>query len=187
MIEITQEQIERVNLILSGVPKAVPRAFYNVINRGLSSVRSESNKEMTSVYTVNQSDLRKNQKISVKNATSGSLEGSVSFEGNVIPLMKFKVSPTEPRRKTVSVSVMKGEGTKRLNSAFVANLGKYGVGVFERLTSKRESSQQLFGPSVAHMMDNQNVLTKVEKTAQGVIDRRVEQEIIRILNGYGGK
>ena len=60
------------------------------------------------------------------------------------------------------------------------------MGVFERLTRRRDSLQQLYGPSTAHMMGNENVLDKVEQAAQETIDKRVEQEITRILNGYGG-
>ena len=73
-----------------------------------------------------------------------------------------------------------------MESAYVADLGRYGVGVFERLTSRRATSQQLFGPSVAHMMENENVLEQVEGSAQETVDKRLEHEISRILNGYGG-
>lgn len=53
------------------------------------------------------------------------------------------------------------------------------------MTRRRDSSEQLFGPSPAHMMANENVLDKVEEAAQDTIDKRVEHEITRILNGYG--
>ena len=121
----------------------------------------------------------------MKRATAGDLVGSIEFAGTVIPLKRFKVSTSAPAQKTVSVSVLKAEGGKRLEHAFVADLGKYGVGVFERMTRRRDSSEQLFGPSPAHMMANENVLDKVEEAAQDTIDKRVEHEITRILNGYG--
>lgn len=184
MIEITNEQIERVNSILGGIKNAPNKAFYNTINRALSTVRSKSGKMIRETYQIKQKDISSNQNMKMKRASTSNLEGQIEFAGTMIPLIKFKVSPTEPRKKSVSVSVLKSEGGKRLQSAYVANLGRYGVGVFERMTSKRETSQQLFGPSTAHMMENTNVLQKVETAAQETINKRVEHEISRILNGY---
>lgn len=186
MIEITNEQIERVNLLLSDLHGAPNRVLFNVINRALGTVRSQSGKEIRQTYNIKQGDITANQNMKMKRATAGDLVGSIEFAGTVIPLKRFKVSPSAPAQKTVSVSVLKAEGGKRLEHAFVANLGKYGVGVFERMTRRRDSSEQLFGPSTAHMMANENVLEKVEEAAQDTIDKRVEHEITRILNRYGG-
>lgn len=186
MIEITNEQIERVNLILGGIKNAPNKVLFNVINRALTTVRSESGKRIRETYNIKQSDISGYQNMKMKRATGSDLAGEIEFAGTVIPLMKFKVTPTQPKQKTVSASVLKSEGGKRLEKAYVADLGQYGIGVFERMTSKRDSSQQLFGPSTAHMMENEDVLEKVEAAAQETIDKRVEQEITRILNGYGG-
>ena len=177
MIEITNEQIERVNLLLGDLHGAPNRVLFNVINRALGTVRSQSGKEIRQTYNIKQGDITANQNMKMKRATAGDLVGSIEFAGTVIPLKRFKVSPSAPAQKTVSVSV--------LEHAFVADLGKYGVGVFERMTRRRDSSEQLFGPSTAHMMANENVLDKVEEAAQDTIDKRVEHEITRILNGYG--
>ena len=185
MIEITNEQIERVNLLLSDLHGAPNRVLFNVINRALGTVRSQSGKEIRQTYNIKQGDITANQNMKMKRATAGDLVGSIEFAGTVIPLKRFKVSPPAPAQRTVSVSVLRAEGGKRLEHAFVANLGKYGVGVFERMTRRRDSSEQLFGPSPAHMMANENVLDKVEEAAQDTIDKRVEHEITRILNGYG--
>ena len=162
MIEITNEQIERVNLLLGDIKGAPNRALFNVINRALGTVRSQSGKVIRETYNIKQSDITANQNMKMKRATAGDLVGSIEFAGTVIPLKRFKVSPTAPAQRTVSVSVLRAEGGKRLESAYVADLGKYGVGVFERLTRRRDSSQQLYGPSTAHMMGNENVLDKVE-------------------------
>lgn len=186
MIEITSEQQERVNLLLNGVKNGPGKVFYNAINRGLDTVRSQSGKAIRETYHVKQGDITANQNMKMNRASAGDLVGSIEFAGTVIPLTKFKVSPSAPAQKTVSVAVLKETGGKRLESAYVANLGRYGVGVFERLTRRRDSSEQLFGPSTAHMMGNDNVLDKVEKAAQETIDKRIEHEISRILNGYGG-
>lgn len=186
MIAITNEQIERVNLILRGIKNGPNKVFYNVINRGLTTVRSQSSKRIRETYNIKQSDINSNQSMKMKRASANNLIGEIEFSGTVIPLIKFKVSPAQPKKKTVSVSVLKAAGGKRLESAYIADLGQYGIGVFERMTRKRNSSTQLFGPSIAHMIENENVLDKVETAAQETINKRIEQEITRILNGYGG-
>lgn len=45
---------------------------------------------------------------------------------------------------------------------------------------------EFMGPSTAQMAGNSIVLADVEEKAQEVINKRVEHEITRILNGYGG-
>lgn len=184
MIEITNEQIERVNLILGGIKKAPNKAFYNSINRSLATVRTKSGRMIRETYRIKQRDITNNQNMKLKRAKLSSLEGEIEFAGTVIPLINFKTTPSRPKQKSVSVSVLKNESGKRLQSAYIANLGKYGVGVFERMTRKRETSMQLYGPSTAHMMGNNDVLKKVEAAAQETINKRIEHEISRILNGY---
>ena len=63
---------------------------------------------------------------------------------------------------------------------------KYGTGVFERETSKRFPVQELMGLSTAQMVENENIMQTLEEEAQTVVNERLEHEIERILNGYGG-
>lgn len=58
--------------------------------------------------------------------------------------------------------------------------------MFERDGSKRLPISEFMGPSTAQMAGNSIVLADVEEKAQEVINKRVEHEITRILNGYGG-
>lgn len=58
--------------------------------------------------------------------------------------------------------------------------------MFERDGSKRLPISEFMGPSTAQMAGNSTVLADVEEKAQEVINKRVEHEITRILNGYGG-
>lgn len=60
------------------------------------------------------------------------------------------------------------------------------TGMFERDGSKRLPISEFMGPSTAQMAGNSIVLADVEEKAQEVINKRVEHEITRILNGYGG-
>ena len=119
MIEISNEQIERVNAILSGIRNGSGRVFANAINRALSTVQSKSGDTIREVYNIKKSDITGRQ--IVKRASSSDLAGGIEFAGTVIPLIKFRVSPSEPKRKTVSASVLKAESGKRLAEAYLAD------------------------------------------------------------------
>lgn len=182
MIEVELEKLERVTNILNGVKNGANRALYNAIGRALSTVKTTANKAVRSTYNINVGNINKYAKITTKKVSSSNPVGSVSYAGHVIPLINFDVSNSKP----VSVSVLREAGAKMLKDAYVTNLGKYGVGVFERETSFRESSKQLFGPSAAQMVENSAVITDVETKAGKVLNDRIEHEISRLLNGYGG-
>ena len=182
MIQITEEQIKRVRDILAGIPNGAQHALINATNRGIITARARSAREIAKVYQLKVGDIKRSGRISMKLATPSRLIGSITYAGNVIPLIEFDV--THWGSHLLRASVKKGGGAT-LNHAYTANL-KYGTRVYERKTSKRDSSQQLFGPSVAHMMQNIDVLHEVETATLDTLDKRIEHEISRILNGYGG-
>ncbi len=184
MIEISCEQLEKVNTLLSDIKGAPQKVLHNAINRGLNKVKTVAAKDAASVYTVSTSTIKSAAHTKQKNATSGSIVGSITFSGHKLPLKKFKVSGTGgQRRKAVSAIVKKGSGGALLH-AYVRNLGN-GAGVFERKTSKRESSETLMALSAAQMIGNDDVLMNIEHEASEVVEKRIEHEISRILAGIG--
>ena len=71
MIQITADQIERVNLILSGVPKGAEKAMASVIRRANNTVRSEALKGITSVYAITRQNVRADTTIKVRTQKVG--------------------------------------------------------------------------------------------------------------------
>ena len=63
---------------------------------------------------------------------------------------------------------------------------RHGTGVFERETSQRFPVDELMGLSAAQMVGNERIVQELQEEAQEVINERLEHEIERILNGYGG-
>lgn len=186
MIEITESQMNRVDAILSNVKNARYKVFSNAINRGLAAGRTEGVKAIRQTYNVNAGTINKYGKIKLDKASEAGTVGQIEFSGTVIPLMRFKVAPKKVNeKKTVTAAVLRNGTGKQITRAYVTDL-KNGIGVFKRYSRKRETSQTLYGPSVAHMAENLNVLPKMEEKAQKVINERVEHEIERILRGYGG-
>lgn len=186
MIEITSETIERVETLLSGIPKGAERAFSNSINRGLSRVKTTAMKRVKEVYAVQSSALTAATTTRISKASTGNLAGYVSFSGFKLPLYKFNVTPKKPGTgKQVTASVMKNGGTT-FKDAFVAEMKSGHMGVFERSGRKRLPVEEIMGLSAAQMVGNAAVIEELEKEAQKVVDERLSHEIDRILNGYGG-
>ncbi len=183
MIEITASQIERAEKILRGIPGGVEKALSSTINRTLTTVRAKSASEISKTYRISTAAAKGTGRMNVKNATGASLTGSVSFAGNVISLIDFSVH--YGRGGLVTASVMRKGGGGTLRHAYVRNL-RYGTRVLERESKQRDSSVTLFGPSIAHMMENEDVLSGVERHAMYTAEKRLDHEIYRILNGYGG-
>ena len=100
-------------------------------------------------------------------------------------MYKFQVTPKAPGvGKRIKAAVKKGGGTQ-FEEAFIANM-RNGTGVFERETSQRFPVDELMGLSAAQMVGNERIVQELQEEAQEVINERLEHEIERILNGYGG-
>lgn len=205
MIEVSAEAIERVQQILSGVPKGAERALSNAINRGLGSAKTQAFRKVREVYAVKQGDLSGATVTRVQKASTGNVSGYISFSGVKLPLYKFNVSPkVQGTEKKVKARLKKGSWTI-FEDAFVAQMENGHIGVFERTgeqgikdrlakvkekgkegTKHTEKIEQFMGLSGAQMVGNGEVIEKLSRETQEVINRRLEHEIERILNGYGG-
>ena len=188
MIQITADQIERVNLILSGVPKGAEKAMASVIRRANNTVRSEALKghhERLRNHPAECPGRYHNQSEDAESGRRGCGNGIVCRVQN--PLYRFNVSPDPPvQRATVSAAVLAESGRTPFAHAFIAKMKSGHTGMFERDGTGRLPITEFMGPSAAQMAANSVVVEQVEEKAQEVINKRIEHEITRILNGYGG-
>lgn len=188
MIKIKNEQIERVSQILSGIPNGAEKALFSAIRRGNSTVKTQVIQETTSVYAISKQNLRADTTIRsrVKKDSEG-IVGEITFSGYKIPLYRFNVFPTHPTQgASVSAAVLRDSSRTPFVHAFIAKMESGHTGIFERRGTARFPIKERMGLSTAQMAANRVVLEKVEEKAQEVVDRRIEHEITRILNGYGG-
>lgn len=188
MVEITSEQIARVESILNGVQRGPEKVFFNAINRALDTVRTTAGRQIREVYAIKQKDLRAEGNIKLKKASQNDLAGEIVFAGCKIPLYRFNVTPKQPAQGVlVKAAVLKSSAQTEFEHAFIAQIQGERVGMFERATAKHLPIDEFTGPSAAHMAGNSVVLEQVEQAAQETIDKRIDHEIDRILSGYGGK
>lgn len=212
MLEISAEQLERIELILHEIPNGAEKAAYSVIKRAQTTVRSESIKAITSVYDISAKTVKQKRYTRIKSQTSKTddgIIGEVVFAGYKIPLSKFgmKVGKSKPYRVPVLTSggnwIMAHPGGTvfarqkrsrpfgnfdKKGTAFAATMPNKGDGhysIFERENSRSTKLSEVQGASAAEMLEEMSVMPRVEAAAMQTISTRMEHEITRILNGHG--
>lgn len=190
-MEVTSEQMERVSEKLRGLPgNKVYAALSNAANRAMMSARGVAWQAVHKQYTVNRAAFYKDTSVHTFRANKESLSAAVTFGGYLIPLISFNVKGYRSHEKghirRLKAEVLTGL-PKDLKHAYITNLGRYGQNVFERYSSQRNSSQTLYGPSAAHMVENGEVIKDMDAAAKATFDKRLDHEIDRILRGLGGK
>jgi len=184
MIEISVEEMQKAQKLLAGIPKGTERAFSSAINRGLSYAKTQALREVRQVYAVKQSQFNNATVTRVQNASAGRLTGYIAFSGVKIPLYQFNVSHSSGGKK-VRAGLKKGSWTA-FEHAFVAQMQNGHIGIFERVGNERIPIEEIMGLSGAQMVGNGEIVEKLTKAVQEKVNERVEHEINRILNGYGG-
>lgn len=182
-INIDTKELERIEMLLSTVPKGMEKATSSAINRTLQMARTSATRKAREKYDVKAKDVRGS--IKLKRAGGSSLDGSMISRGSPIPLVKFKVNPSKPspsRRKPVFASVKKSGGS--IKSAFVAEMRSGHAGVFERVGKSRYPIRELYGPSSPQMIGEKSIMEELGKESEEIILTRLSHEAIRLLGRY---
>lgn len=178
-IEVKSNSIDKAIKYLSGVPGGFETAMMRASNRALQEGRTAAVREATKQYTVKARDIRPTFKM--HRASKANLQASLESKSGRLPLSTFAHRPTTDttgaNRKQVRVSVKKG-GLKPLGQAFVHD-GR----ILQRLGRTSYPVQQKFGPAVPSMLDNDEVVDKVVETMAKSVDKRLDHEVGRILDG----
>ena len=182
-VEDTGLQLERVNKLLAGIGNGsgIYRAVSAALKRAAQSARTKAGQYTSAEYTINQGQFKSHvrDKVYIEGGSGGVASVKIVFAGSVIPLIEFNTKFS--KTGGVATAVKRGGGGV-LEHAFVANVHR--IGVYERITSSRLPIEQKYGPSAAHMMENENVEQKMEQQVVTVFNERIEHEITRVLNGW---
>ena len=61
------------------------------------------------------------------------------------------------------------------------------TGIYERIGPSRFPVRELYGPATPQMMySNEDVMDTIEAKMVEAYESRIEHEILRVLNGWGG-
>lgn len=114
-------------------------------------------------------------------ARASTLTAYFGVNGRPIPLIRFNVTPTEPRKQKVIVSVKKSGG-KSIDGAFIARLKSGHIGVFIRAGKSSLPIKQLYGPSVPQMFGEKSIVEYMEKEAKKILEDNVILEVNKVLD-----
>lgn len=184
--EVGAESLSRVNKILAGIPGGIWKASYAALKRAGNTAKTRAGQFASAEYAIKKGDFMKNvhHKSHITSEAGGIVSMRVSYAGNVIPLLSFNTRYS--RNGLLQTQVKRGGASTVLEHAFAAKV--FGpIGAFERVGERRFPVEQKYGPSTAHMMSSENVVEKMDDTVRETFERRLEHEITRVLNGWGGK
>ena len=181
------KSLERAEKLLAGIEGGVIKATWGALKRAGNTAKTQAGRFAAEEYTIRKSEFMANVSVSAKHDTQPGTKGreiasmSVRFAGNVLPLLTFNTKYSRDGRLTTQVKRNGGEAT--LQNAFVAQINGRKA-VYERVEAARFPVEQKFGPSTAHMMQNERVIEKMDETMRETYEKRMEHEITRILNGW---
>lgn len=184
--DIGSNTLSRAQKLLAGIPGGVSKAVGSALKRAASSGEAYAARAVRKEYVVKASDYKEytTSKRHIQTNTSGSTEVSIEFYGYHIPLIRFDTAFGKDGR--ITARVRKESARQILDNAFAAKLGER-IGIYERIGEKRFPIRQFWGPATTQMMDsNDDVAEDIAAHIRNTFDKRIEHEITRVLNGYGG-
>lgn len=189
MIEVSEQTIDRIRTILAGVENADKKVLKNAMARALMAGKTEAKKQAVSVYHIKPGEFNQNSYIKykgIKHHAEGEMIGEIEFAGSPIPLIRYKVTPTMPRKGKTAAAVLKSNAPipfNRKNDVHVLQMESGHIGIFKGEDGKLK---ELYAPSTPKMIENAEVKMKIEERVNEVLNNRIEHEIKRLLSGNGG-
>ena len=185
-IDTVEDSLDRVQKLLAGISGGWQQAVGSAISRAANAGKTEVKRTVTEEYAINQSTFLQNTKNinHFQRDSNGDISVVFGYAGYVIPLLKFSTKYGNDGR--IHTQVKRNNVAETLNNAFAARMGSH-TGIYERIGPARFPVNQLFGPATPQMIySNEAVLDKAEERMVAEYDKRIEHEINRLLNGWGG-
>lgn len=185
MVDIAEDSLDKATRLLAGISGGVYKAVGSALSRAAAAGKTAAKGAVTKEYTISQSEfLARTRNINhFIRESSGGLSVVFGFRGNVIPLMKFNTRVNGSGQ--IVTQVKRSGSAETLNRAFSANMGGH-RGIYERIGDSRFPVKELFGPATPQMMlANEAVTDEIDAKMAETYEKRIDHEILRILNGWG--
>lgn len=185
IVDVAEDSLERVTKLLTGINGGVYKAVGSALTRAAASGKTAVKREVTKEYSISQSEFLNSTK-NINHFTresGGGISVVFGYAGYVIPLTRFNTRIDNNGR--VVTQVKRSRAATVLERAFVAQLGNH-RGIYERIGVNRFPVEEKYGPSTIQMMySNEPVLDAVEKNMVETYEKRIDHEILRLMNGWG--
>jgi hypothetical protein len=153
--------------------KLIPAAASRAINKTLTNVRTEANKQIREERALSASTVR--NALAIKRATKLLLIGELIASGRPIPLREYQARQTK-----AGVTVKVSPGGRKLvshagNKGFIVS--KIGGHVFAREGKSRLPIKKLYGPSIPSTFIKAKVLAALDRVASSSWQKRIAEEL----------
>ena len=185
VVDIAEDSLDKATRLLAGINGGVYKAVGSALTRAAAAGKTAAKQPVTKEYTISQSEfLARTRNINhFVRETGGGISVVFGFRGNVIPLMKFSTRVNGSGQ--VVTQVKRSGSAATLDRAFSAQMGGH-RGVYERIGPSRFPVKELYGPATPQMMySNEDVTDEIERKVADTYEKRIDHEILRLLNGWG--
>jgi hypothetical protein len=200
-IHIDVSEVRKKLKALDGIKGGAQKAIMRSMNKAVTGMRTDAKKEVATRYTVKQKDV--SDKLTLKKASMTDLTIVMSSKGRPMRLAHFKTKANKkagtPGAPTVYASVKKG-GAGGFTGGFMATMvSTNGItGVFRRTGrfkvvgkgaykgQMREQIEQLHGPGVVQMLDEQQVRTAIQEKGAERFNKELDHQIEFLLDKQKG-
>lgn len=181
--DVGEASLDRANRLLAGIPNGTWKAAHSALTRAAGKAKTEAGRFAAEEYAITKGTFMANVRIKskLKGDSGGVASVSVLYAGQVLPLLTFRTRYS--RGGGITTTVKRGGGGV-LAHAFIADIG--GLSVYERVGKERFPLEKKYGPSTAHMMQDETVTENMSRLVEQTFNQRIEHEITRLLNGWGG-
>ncbi len=182
---MAEETFGKAEALLNGIPGGVYKAVGSALTRAADAGKTEAKRAVSQEYTIGSGDfLRYTRNINhFVRGGDGSVEVVFGFAGYNIPLLHFQMSIDGEGRPVAHVK--RSNAPEVLSHAFRQQVGGH-YGIYEREGAARYPIHELYGPATTQMMySNENVLDAIEDKMAETYEKRIDHEIMRVLNGWG--
>ena len=185
IVDVVEDSLDKATRLLAGINGGVYKAVGSALSRAAATGKTAAKQPVTKEYTISQSEfLARTRSINhFVRESSGGISVVFGFRGNVIPLMKFNTRVNGSGQ--IVTQVKRSGSAETLNRAFSAQMGGH-KGIYERVGVKRFPVEELYGPATPQMMySNEEVTDEIKRKVADTYEKRIDHEILRILNGWG--
>ena len=185
IVDVVEDSLDKATRLLAGINGGVYKAVGSALSRAAATGKTAAKQPVTKEYTISQSEfLARTRNINhFVRESSGGISVVFGFRGNVIPLMKFNTRVNGSGQ--IVTQVKRSGSAETLIRAFSAQMGGH-KGIYERVGVKRFPVEELYGPATPQMMySNEEVTDEIERKVADTYEKRIDHEILRILNGWG--
>lgn len=186
--EITGQSLDRAEKLLAGIPDGARRAVNSALSRAAQHGLTVGMRIVSGEYVIGQNELKSRTKQinRVVRDNAGGYEVTFGYSGHVIPLLRFDTQIGSDGR--IYARVLRSNVRELISNAFVSRVKGQHTGVSVREGDARHPIHELFGPSaVAAFYAHEETVDKMEAEVQSTFGKRIDHEITRILNGWGGR